>query len=165
MPTLDVESLPAKLEAFLKAITKAARLDLKFSVRANPQNPPESESPDIFVDVTGHDTDILLTRGGELLEALDELAARAMHIPTEQREKLSFDSNGFKMLRMEELRLTAITAAERVVSSKTPFTLNPMNARDRRIVHLALQSNPAVRTESEGGGPNRRVIIHPADKK
>lgn len=165
MPILDVESLPAKIEEFLKSLAKAARLELKFVLSANPQNPPESESPDIAVDVTGNDTDILLARGGELLEALEELASRAMHIPIEQREKLFFDSNGYKALRAEEIRLTAITAAERVARSKMPFTLSPMNARDRRVVHLALQSNPGVRTESEGGGPNRRVVIHPAEKK
>ena len=61
--------------------------------------------------------------------------------------------------------MTARVAAERVQSSRQPFKLNPMNARERRIVHLALQDFPGVRTESVGIGEQRQVVIHPASGK
>jgi spoIIIJ-associated protein len=61
--------------------------------------------------------------------------------------------------------MMARAAAERVQSSRQPFKLNPMSSRERRIVHLALQSFPGVRTESIGIGPQRQVVIHPADAK
>jgi spoIIIJ-associated protein len=63
---------------------------------------------------------------------------------------------------MEELRLMAQVAAERVIDTGDPFTLNPMNPRERRIVHLALRDRPEVRTQSEGMGPERKVVIFPA---
>jgi spoIIIJ-associated protein len=59
--------------------------------------------------------------------------------------------------------MMARAAAERVQTSRQPFKLNPMNSRERRIVHLALQSVPGIRTESIGIGPTRQVVIHPAN--
>jgi spoIIIJ-associated protein len=107
----------------------------------------------------GDDTDVLLQRGGELLLALEHVAAKVLRLSIEQQSQLSFDCQDFKMLREEELRLIAQTAAERVERTGLPFALNPMNARERRIVHLALQDRPGVRTESEGFGPQRKVVI------
>jgi len=66
---------------------------------------------------------------------------------------------------MEELRLTAVVAAERVARTGTPFALQPMNARERRTVHMALKENTAIRTESQGFAADRKVVIFPSDKK
>jgi spoIIIJ-associated protein len=63
---------------------------------------------------------------------------------------------------MDELRLMAQVAAERVIDTGDPFTLSPMNPRERRIVHMALRDQPKVRTQSEGMGPERKVVIYPA---
>jgi spoIIIJ-associated protein len=62
-------------------------------------------------------------------------------------------------MRREELRLMAQVAAERVIETGEPFTLNPMSSRERRIIHLALKGQPQVRTQSEGVGPERKVVI------
>lgn len=58
----------------------------------------------------------------------------------------------------------AQVAAERVIESGDPFPLNPMGARERRIIHLALKDQSKVRTQSEGFGPDRRVVIVSAAK-
>ena len=63
---------------------------------------------------------------------------------------------------MAELELLAKKAAEKVKTSQRPFPLQPMPANERRIVHMALVSDPQVRTESQGFGDNRRVIISPS---
>ena len=55
----------------------------------------------------------------------------------------------------------AVTAAEQVKRLGQPFPLNPMSPEERRIVHLAVADDEAIRTESEGHGENRRVVIHP----
>jgi spoIIIJ-associated protein len=61
--------------------------------------------------------------------------------------------------------MTARMAAERVLTSRQPFRMNPMSSRERRIVHLALKEMPGVRTESAGVGEHRQVIILPVDDK
>ena len=66
------------------------------------------------------------------------------------------------MLRIEELRLSALTVAEKVKKSRIPFEFNPMNSRERRIIHLALRNEPEVRSESAGMGPYRQVVVYPA---
>ena len=81
-----------------------------------------------------------------------------------EQGKIAFDCRDFRIVRLDELRLMAETAAERVAHGRMPFSLSPMSSRDRRIVHLALKENPAVRPESDGGGPYRKVVIIPAEK-
>ncbi len=168
MPPQEIAIKTEQLQEFLSQLLKLARFDLKFEIRAGGNGAAGSGEggwPEIVVDLSGPDMDLLLSRGGELLEALEDVSVRFLRLPTEERGRVAFDSQDFKMLHVEELRLVAQTAAEKVLQSGSPFSLNPMNSRDRRIVHLALKENPAVRTESEGGGPYRKVVIFPAEKK
>jgi spoIIIJ-associated protein len=154
-----------QLDDFLKRLLKMAGLELAFNIAEPAPTPGDPEAPELMVDFSGPDTDLLLQRGGELLEALEDVSARFLRLPQEERGRIVFDSMDYRMLRVEELRLTAQTAAEKVLSSGAPFSLNPMNSRERRIVHLALKDNCSVRTESQGFGSNRKVVISPAEKK
>ena len=90
---------------------------------------------------------------------------RALRLEPPWQDRILLDSGGYRALRIEELKMTARVAAERVQTSRQAFKLNPMTARERRIVHLALQEFPGVRTESIGMGEHRQVVIHPADEK
>ena len=165
MTPLEIESVQAKLEPFLHQLLRAARFDVKFRIELGIQSEAETGAPAILLNFSGPDSDLLLQRGGELLAALEYISTKFLRLSTEERAQLSFDCGDYKSLRVEELRLTAATAAERVERTGQPFALNPMDARDRRIVHLALHDHPAVRTESQGGGPFRKVVIFPAEKK
>jgi spoIIIJ-associated protein len=67
-----------------------------------------------------------------------------------------------RLLRVEELRISALAAAEKVKGTGIPFRFNPMNSRERRVIHLALRNDTAVRSESAGMGPGRQVVVYPA---
>jgi len=154
------------LRAFLEEIIRVGKFDLKVTVRAlDPGAVPEDGGAEIFADLAGRDNDLLLERGAELLQAIEHLAQRALRLEPPFQDKIFLDCAGYRALRVEELKMMARTAAERVLASRQPFKLNPMNSRERRIVHLALQSVPGVRTESIGVGPTRQVVIHPSDQK
>lgn len=154
------------LQKFLLEIVRTAKLDLKISVSSLPVGAPaDAGGAEVFADLTGRDRELLLERGAELLHAIEHLALRALRLEPPWQDKLLLDSGGYRALRIEELKMTARVAAERVQSSRQPFKLNPMSARERRIVHLALQEFPGVRTESIGMGEQRQVVIHPADLK
>ena len=155
MPTLDYETIRPQLDDFLGQLLRAGRFHLKYSIE-----PGTGDGPEIRVNFDGEDADLLLARGGEMLAALEHLAAKFLKLSIEEQNLLSFDSHDYKLMHEEELRLMAQTAAERVARTGAPFALNPMNSHDRRIVHLALKDHPDVRTESEGGGPGRRVVIY-----
>jgi spoIIIJ-associated protein len=153
------------LQKFLQEIIGAAKLDLKINVTTLAEGTSAGGGAEVFADLTGRDRELLMERGAELLHAIEHLALRALRLEPPWQDKLLLDSGGYRALRIEELKMTAQIAAERVQSSRQPFKLNPMSARERRIVHLALQEIPGVRTESVGMGEQRQVVIHPADAK
>jgi spoIIIJ-associated protein len=165
MSMLELEEIRSDLEPFLQRLLQAARFNLKFQIEPATARDPETGTPAIVVNFSGQDTDLLLERGGELLAAIEHLAVKFLDLTPEERLWIAFDCDDYKSIRAEELRLTATTAAERVERTGQPFALNPMDARERRIVHLALRDRPSVRTESQGGGPFRKVVIFPAEKK
>ena len=154
------------LRKFLEEIIRSAKLDLKIDVTTLRTGvAPDAGGAEVFADLSGRDKDLLLERGAELLHAIEHLALRALRLEPPWQDKILLDTGGYRALRIEELKMTARVAAERVQTSRQPFKLNPMTARERRIVHLALQEFPGVRTESIGMGEHRQVVIHPADEK
>ncbi|PYP84215.1 MAG: hypothetical protein DMF61_20790 [Blastocatellia bacterium AA13] len=76
--------------------------------------------------------------------------------------RIVVDSGSYRAGREKELQLMAVKAAERVRTSRIPFSFDPMTPNERRIVHLALSEDSTVRTESQGGGVDRKVTIFPA---
>ena len=164
MAALDLGKVKPQVEQLLGALLQQARFDLQFQMQAGTERYRDLGSPELVVNFSGPDIDLLLERGGELLEALEQIVTKSLRLPLTEQGKIVFDCRDYRILRLDELRLMAETAAERVAHGRMPFSLNPMSSRDRRIVHLALKENPAVRTESDGGGPYRKVVIYPAEK-
>jgi spoIIIJ-associated protein len=113
------------------------------------------------VDFSGLDTDLLLEMNASLLHAIEHVLLKAIRLDDEQSRRIAFDCKDWRRTRIGELQLMAQVAAERVRDTGSPFALNPMNARERRIVHLALKDQPQVQTQSEGMGPERKVVIFP----
>jgi len=88
-----------------------------------------------------------------------------MHLAGNEHEKISFDCIGHRKARLEELRLSARVAAEKVRQSGTPYHFSPMSSRERRIVHLALRDEHDLMTESTGEGLRRSVVLYPKDQR
>jgi spoIIIJ-associated protein len=158
----SVASVGSRLDGFLTTLLKRMKLQLSFEMADADPRPDDFETPDVVVRFSGPDVDILLANRAELLLALEHLAMEMLRMPSDDHSRLSFDANDYRMLRVEELRLSALTAAERVKQSGMPFKFNPMNSRERRVIHLALRNETQVRSESAGSGPQRQVIVYPA---
>lgn len=156
-----VASLAPRIERFLRPILRRARLRLSFEITEGPETDRDWERPDVLVRFSGPDVGMLLENKAELLLALEHLATEMLRLPFEDHERLCFDANDYRLLRIEELRMSASAAAERVRRSGRPFQFSPMTSRERRIIHLALRDEPGVRSESQGSGPNRRVVVYP----
>ena len=156
-----VEDLGPRLEQFLRPLLRAARFSLDFEIVADSGIDPAFEQPDVTVRFHGHDVDLLLANKAELLLALEHVALEMLRAHHEEHSRLMFDAADYRVNRIEELRLSAETAAEQVRRTGAPFRFNPMNSRERRIIHLALRGTTAVRSESEGLGPRRQVVLYP----
>lgn len=151
-----------QIEAFLHRVLKLARINVRFELTDEETPHPEFENPDIRVKFSGPDVELLLANKAELLLALELLTMETLRMGPDEHSRLSFDANDHRMLRIEELRASALAAAERVKTSNLPFRFSPMNSRERRILHLALRDEHNVRSESEGFEPRRNVVIYPA---
>jgi spoIIIJ-associated protein len=151
-----------KIEAFLSNTLKNAGFSLKFRIGKAENLHPDFENPELVVKFTGPDVDLLLSNKAELLLALEQLTMEMLGLSATEHSLVQFDANDYRMLRIEELRLSALTVAEKVKKSRMPFEFNPMNSRERRIIHLALRNEPDVRSESAGMGPFRQVVVYPA---
>ena len=88
-----------------------------------------------------------------------------VRLPSGEHEKISFDCQNHRSLRIQELRTAANVAAEKVRKTGTPYQFSPMSSRERRIVHLALRDEADLRTESEGEGMRRCLVVYPKDYK
>jgi spoIIIJ-associated protein len=158
------ESKP-RIEQFLKKIFNLAGFRLDFAVTAGETPHPDFENPDLMVRFSGADVDLLLSNKAELLLALEQLTMEALGMPAEEHSRVCFDANDYLVLRIEELRMSGLAAAERVKKTHAPFHFSPMNSRERRIIHLSLRNETEVRSESVGMGPIRQVVVVPADLK
>ncbi len=158
----SVASVGARIDGFLKPTLQAGGFHLNYEIADAEPGENDVETPDIVVRFTGQDVDLLLSNKAELLLALEHVTMEMLRMPSEDHSRISFDANDYRLLRIEELRLSAMTAAEKVKRTGVPFRFNPMNSRERRVIHLALRNETAVRSESAGSGPGRQVVVYPA---
>lgn len=155
-------SIGPRIDGFLRPTLQNAGFEANYEVADAEPDDTAVETPDVVVKFTGPDVDLLLSNKAELLLALEHVTMEILRVPSEDHSRISFDANDYRLLRIEELRLSAVTAAEKVKRTGVPFRFNPMNSRERRIIHLALREESAVRSESLGSGPQRQVIVYPA---
>ncbi|MFN0168501.1 MAG: protein jag [Bryobacteraceae bacterium] len=157
-----IEGVGERLDGFLRALIERGGFDLSFQISEGEAPHPDFENPDVTVRFKGGDVDLLLGNRAELLLAIEQVCLEYLRVPSEDHTRIAFDANDYRMLRIEELRLSARAAADRVKSTGRPFAFNPMNSRERRVIHLSLRDEHEVRSESAGMGPGRQVIVYPA---
>ena len=163
MSAYTVETTGPKIDAFLRQLLSDAGFQLTFEILPGQSANPEIENPEIMVKFSGADVDRLLSNRAELLLALEQVTMEVLRMPHEDHSRISFDANDYRLLRIEELRMSANAAAEKVKHTGVPFRFSPMNSRERRVVHLALRAETALRSESSGVGGYRHVVIYPAE--
>jgi len=165
MSIVDKVAAAKKIDEFLRSVVTHGGLRLKYRITVDPVLAEERdwERPEILVELSGPDSPLLLERGAELLRALELLAIEMLRLSGNEHEKISFDCMNQRALRIEELRMAASVAAEKVRTSGIPYAFAPMSSRERRIVHLALRDHADLRTESRGEGHHRCLVVYPKD--
>ncbi len=163
------------IATLLQSFITAGGLRLRFRVKAraprpanspaNPDNaaaaPGDSAPRALYIEFSGPDTPILTANNGELLNALEHIAAKVLRLEPEEHDRVQFDADRFKANRDAQMRASAEAAIERVRLSGRPHPFPPMNSRERRMLHLIL-SESGLPTASSGEGPGRFVVRYPA---
>jgi spoIIIJ-associated protein len=121
----------------------------------------EGTASSIGLNIEGEDLGILIGRRGQTLASLQYIVRLITTHQTQVRMPIVIDVEGYKRRRCEGLRALARRLAEQVKSRRMPFTMEPMSAFDRRVIHLALADHPDVTTKSTGVGEARKVVILP----
>jgi len=162
MPLEDKVAAAKRIDQWLRQLLSAGGFLLKYRIVVDP--PVEDrdwERPQIMVSFSGPDGPLLLERGAELLRSFEHITQKMLRLESEDHDKVAFDCMNHRAMRLEELRLAASVAAEKVLKNGVPYEFAPMTARERRIVHLALRDHPELKTESRGEGPGRCVVVLP----
>lgn len=115
----------------------------------------------IQLNIRGEDMGRIIGKEGATLKSLETLVASILRRALGERVRISIDADGYKEKRQKALERLAKEAADEVAKRGEEKALPPMNAADRRIIHLYLQNAPGVTAFSEGEGRGRRLIIAP----
>ena len=113
----------------------------------------------IRFDAFGEHAGILIGRHGETLNAIQFLMSLVVNANIESHKGVVFDVENYRERQVEKLQTLALRMADKCRKTHRRVTLNPMNAAERRIIHITLENQKGVTSYSEGNEPNRRVII------
>ncbi len=124
----------------------------------------KEDSERILLNIKGDGSGLLIGRKGQTLDALEYLVNKIVHKEAEDKKRIVVDTENYRSRREESLVNLAQRLAEKAKRMGRPVTISPMSAHDRRIIHLALQEDKALRTWSTGTGLYRKIIISPEKK-
>lgn len=147
----------------LVAIVELLRIQGGFDLTAQVRCPSPDGGlarPELVVELEGADTALLTARNGELLLAIEHIAAKTLRLDPQEHDRISFDAEEFKARRERELLRLASDGIAKVRTTATAYVFPPMMSRERRLLHLALASS-GLRTASTGERFLRCVVLYP----
>ena len=111
------------------------------------------------MNLSGDDVPLLLSENGEMLDAFEVLLFQIYGRDFERTQRFICDADGFRVSRKAELQAMARFAAQNVRKNGRPFTFGKLNSTERRVIHLTLQAEEDLATESVGEGRERRLQV------
>jgi spoIIIJ-associated protein len=114
-----------------------------------------------LLDLSGEDAHLALAENGELLDAFEVLLFQTLGRDLDRQHRFVVDADGFRQTRKAELHAMANFAAGHVRKNGIPFTFGVLNSTERRIIHMSLQQEEDLITESVGEGRERRLQVRP----
>lgn len=155
---LAIDERTAQARTILVDLLRAMGIDARVDIRLASA---EDNAP-VVMDVSGDDLGLLIGWRGETLRALQTIVNLMLgDDDSDDVRRIIIDVERYRARREDQVKELAIRLANRVKRSGERYTLDPMQPYERRAVHMALTSDPDVRTESSGKEPARRIVIHP----
>jgi spoIIIJ-associated protein len=111
------------------------------------------------LDLQGEDAHLALAENGELLDAFEVILFQTLGRSLDRQHRFVVDADGFRQTRKAELHAMAKFAAGHVRKNGIPFTFGVLNSTERRIIHMSLQQEEDLITESVGDGRERRLQV------
>lgn len=136
---------------FLADLMSDMRFDLDVSAEWNDEG--------CLLNLSGRDAHFALAENGEMLDALEVVLFQAFGRELDREHRFVVDADGFRQTRKSELHAMARFAGDQVRKNGRPFTFGVLNSTERRVIHLALQPEEDLTTESVGEGRDRRLQV------
>lgn len=156
IPEIDMTSLNDLEEdnvafVFLKGLVEEMGIELDIVGK--------TDGTDLFFLLEGKDSGTVIGKRGATLDAIQYLTSLVVNKGNGDYIRVVVDAENYRAKREKSLEKLAKRLAEKVVRSRRPFKLEPMNPYERKIIHATLQKDPRVTTKSEGQDPYRRIHI------
>ena len=132
-----------------------ARIPVETSVNAH------HNDGNITLNIQGDKSGLLIGRKGKTLDALQFIVNRIVNKALDRRIRVVVDSENYRQRRKESLTQMALRMGDKAKRIGKPVTTNPLNPRERRIIHLALKEDGSLNTKSKGEGLLKKVVIFP----
>lgn len=138
-------------EKFLSELVADMRLDLKVSATWTDEG--------CLLNLSGDDSGLALAENAEMLDAFEVLLFQIYGRQLDREHRFICDADGFRQTRKAELQAMARFAGDQVRKNGRPFTFGVLNSTERRIIHMTLQQEEDLTTESVGEGRERRLQV------
>lgn len=115
----------------------------------------------IRLEIESKESGLFIGKFGQTLDAIQHLLKKMLELKHEDGKHLVVDAENYRVRREESIESKARKLAKKARQERRPVSIEPMNAMDRRIVHMALKGEPGIETRSIGEGASRRVLIVP----
>lgn len=145
-----IDSAQAGL-SFLQQLIKDSRINVTAELA--------EEQEGLVYTLAGEEVGIFIGRRGQTLDALQYLLSIVVNRNAAEYIRVTLDAENFRKRRKQTLERLALRLADKVTATGKEVVLEPMTAKERRIIHAQLQDNPRVKTFSKGKDPNRRIVI------
>lgn len=132
----------------------------RMDIEADIKNINEGSSR-VYIELESSQSGLIIGRKGRTLEALQFLLSLMINHKIGSEKKIILDIESYRDKRERAIRKLSRDAAHRVIRTGKPWTLEPMNPFERRLIHLTLQNDNRVETRSEGEGIYRKVRVFP----
>ncbi|NIR14105.1 MAG: KH domain-containing protein, partial [Desulfobacterales bacterium] len=121
----------------------------------------EQVDGNIALTIEGDKSGLLIGRKGKTLDALQFIVNRIVNKTLDKRTRVVVDSENYRQRRRDSLTQMALRMGDKAKRIGKPVTTNPLNPRERRIIHLALKEDGRLNTKSKGEGLLKKVVIFP----
>lgn len=147
------DELAMKAKTLLSGILE--RMNIEAPVTA------DAREDAIVLNIQGDGGGLLIGKRGQNLDALQYIVNKATNRSGEDRKMIVIDTEAYRKRREDALVSLAERLGQKVKKTRKAVTVSHMNAHDRRIIHLTLQTDSSLTTKSRGEGEYRKIIIMP----
>ena len=154
-PAVIDDSIIDETNSYLEKLFAAMEMEVTIDIQL------DKVTRTMSIDVEGPEMGIIIGKRGQTLDSLQYLISLFVNKKSETYIRVKLDTENYRERRRETLENLAKNISFKVKRSRRPFSLEPMNPYERRIIHSTLQNDKYVTTKSEGEEPYRKVVVYP----